>query len=111
MSEIKSTTSGVDLFLNIFNASEITEIDSISRPSSSQIEHVVMIVSTIIASVGIVVNFTVIIVFLNDKKLRRKIHIYHQPGKLKNISLRNSSLNSITVVCRLLSWPLDARSR
>ena len=34
---------------------------------------VMMILSATIASVGIVANFTVITVFLNDKKLRKKI--------------------------------------
>ena len=40
---------------------------------SSQSVDVMMVLSTIIASVGIVANFTVILVFLNDKKLKKKI--------------------------------------
>ena len=66
-------------FLNNSNATDILEIDSIS--GSSQMEQVVMILSTIIASVGIIANFTVILVFLNDKKRRQKIpniFIIHQ---------------------------------
>ena len=69
-------------FMNISNGTEVSVIDFING-SSSQIEDVVMIVSTVIASVGIVANFTVVIVFLNDKKLRRKIpniFIIHQVG-------------------------------
>ena len=68
-------------FLNISNATEIPMIDSLNE--SSMMEDIVMIVSTVIASVGIVANFTVIIVFLNDKKLRCKIQnifIIHQVG-------------------------------
>ena len=71
-----------DSFLNISNGTEISMIDAING-SSSQIEDVVMIVSTIIASIGIVANFAVIIVFLNDKKLRKRIpniFIIHQVG-------------------------------
>ena len=75
-------TTAHDSFMNISNATEISMIDAING-SSSQMEDVVMIVSTIIASVGIVANFTVIVVFLNDKKLRKKIpniFIIHQVG-------------------------------
>ena len=70
MTEIISTTHSS--FLDISNATEIPVIDS-TNGSSSQVEQIVMIVSAVIASVGIVANFTVIIVFLNDKKLRKKI--------------------------------------
>ena len=52
---------------------------------SSQSVDVMMVLSTIIASVGIVANFTVILVFLNDKKLRKKIQnifIINQVGFL-----------------------------
>ena len=75
-------TTAHDSFMNISNATEISMIDAING-SSLQMEDIVMIVSTIITSVGIVANFTVIIVFLNDKKLRKKIpniFIIHQVG-------------------------------
>ena len=75
-------TTAHDSFMNISNGAEVSMIDAING-SSSEIEDIVMIVSTIIASIGIVANFTVIIVFLNDKKLRRKIpniFIIHQVG-------------------------------
>ena len=66
-------------FLNISNSTEISTFNSLhDKPQNLDI---VMILSTIIASVGIVANFTVIIVFLNDKKLRKKIpniFIIHQ---------------------------------
>ena len=45
---------------------------------------IMMILSTLIASVGIVANFTVVIVFLHDRKLRRKIpniFIIHQVSR------------------------------
>ena len=66
-------------FSNNSNVTEVAVIDSIS--ATSQMEQVVMILSTIIASVGIIANFTVILVFLNDKKRRQKIpniFIIHQ---------------------------------
>ena len=66
-------------FLNISNATEIPTISSIN--GSSQTVDVMMVLSAAIASVGIIANFAVIIVFLNDKKLRRKIpniFIIHQ---------------------------------
>ena len=55
---------------------------------SSIMEDIVMIVSTVIASIGIVANFTVIVVFLNDKETEKKDteYIYHPPGKL-NVDL------------------------
>ena len=71
-----------DSFMTISNATEISMIAAING-SSSEMEDIVMIVSTIIASIGIVANFTVIIVFLNDEKLRKKIpniFIIHQVG-------------------------------
>ena len=68
-------------FTNISNSThEISIIDSVNG-SASKMEDIVMILSTTIASVGIVANFTVITVFLNDKKLRKKIpniFIIHQ---------------------------------
>ena len=70
MTEIISTTHSS--FLNISEGVKIPMIDSING-SPSQIEWVVLIASIVIASVGIVANFTVIVVFLNDKKLRKKI--------------------------------------
>ena len=70
MTEIVCTARS--LFLNISEGDKIPMIDSING-SPSQIEWVVSIVSIVIASVGIVANFTVIVVFLNDKKLRKKI--------------------------------------
>ena len=66
-------------FLNISNTSEIPTLDSLN--DEFQTVDFVMILSSLIASVGIVANFTVIIVFLNDKKLRKKIpniFIIHQ---------------------------------
>ena len=66
-------------FLNVSNATEIPALNSVS--GSSQTVDVMMILSATIASVGIVGNLTVIIVFLNDKKLRKKIpniFIIHQ---------------------------------
>ena len=66
-------------FLNISNATEIPTLDSLN--DEFQNADVVMILSTLIASVGIVANFTVIIFFLNDNKLRKKIpniFIIHQ---------------------------------
>ena len=58
-------------FLNISNTNEIPTLDYLN--DELQNVYFVMILSTLIASVGIVANFTVIIVFLNDKKLRKKI--------------------------------------
>ena len=66
-------------FLNISNATEIATLYPIT--GSSQTVDVMMVLSAAIASVGIIGNFAVIIVFLNDKKLRRKIpniFIIHQ---------------------------------
>ena len=66
-------------FLNISNATEIPTLDYLN--DELQTVDVMMILSAMIASVGIVANFTVIIVFLNDKKLRKKIpniFIIHQ---------------------------------
>ena len=70
MTEIVCTARS--LFLNISEGDKITMIDSING-SPSQIEWVVSIASIVIASVGIVANFTVIVVSLKDKKLRKKI--------------------------------------
>ena len=80
-SDMTGIISIPSFFLNISNGTEIPMIDSMNE--SSMMEDVVMIVSTVIASIGIVANFTVIIVFLNDKKLRKKIpniFIIHQVG-------------------------------
>ena len=77
MTEINSTIPSQ--FLNISNTSEIPTLDSLN--DELQTVDVVMILSTLIASVGNVANFTVISVFLNDKKLRKKIpniFIIHQ---------------------------------
>ena len=66
-------------FLNVSNATESPTISSMT--GSSQTVDVIMVLSAAIASVGIIGNFTVIIVFLNDKKLRKKIpniFIIHQ---------------------------------
>ena len=66
-------------FLNVSNATESPTISSMT--GSSQTVDVIMVLSVAIASVGIIGNFTVIIVFLNDKKLRKKIpniFIIHQ---------------------------------
>ena len=66
-------------FLNVSNATDIPTLESLN--DEPQTVDFVMILSTLIASVGIVANFTVIIVFLNDKKLRKKIpniFIIHQ---------------------------------
>ena len=66
-------------FLNISNATEIPSISSIN--GFSQTVDVMMVLSAAIAFVGIIGNFVVIIVFLNAKKLRRKIpniFIIHQ---------------------------------
>ena len=60
-------------FTNISNGTHEILLKDSFNGSSSQMEDIVMILSTIIASVGIVANFTVITVFLNHKKLRRKI--------------------------------------
>ena len=70
MTELVCTTRS--LFLNISEGDKIPMIDSINGPPS-QIEWVVSIASIVIASVGIVANFTVIVVFLKDKKMRKKI--------------------------------------
>ena len=77
MTEISSAVPSH--FLNISNDTEILTLDSLN--DEFQNVDFVMILSTLIASVGIVANFTVIIVFLNDKKLRKKIpniFIIHQ---------------------------------
>ena len=69
MAEINWTT--FTYFQDSLNATENMTLTLMSE--SSQAVDVMMVLSTIIASVGIVANFTVIIVFLNDKKLRKKI--------------------------------------
>ena len=71
-------------FHNVHYVTEIAQLNSING-SSSPIEQIVMILSTLIASVGIVANFTVILVFMNDKKLRQKIpniFIINQVGQI-----------------------------
>ena len=60
-------------FHNVHDVTEILQLNYYINGSVSQMENIMMILSTLIASVGIVANFTVIIVFLNDKKLRKKI--------------------------------------
>ena len=46
-------------------------------------EESIRTIQSSVASVGIIANLTVIVVFLNHKKLRRKIHFHHQSGKDK----------------------------
>ena len=78
-SNMTEISSAIPQFPNISNATEIPPLDSLN--DEFQNVDVVMVLSTLIASVGIVANFTVIIVFLNDKKLRKKIpniFIIHQ---------------------------------
>ena len=48
----------------------MTSLDLEENPSKTDI---VKIISCVIASVGIISNFTVVVVFLNHKKFRRKI--------------------------------------
>ena len=60
------------------NVSSMYENNTIMMPNlngdqSGPSIDVVLILQNIIASLGIVANFTVVIVFLNDRKLRRKI--------------------------------------
>ena len=69
MAEINWTT--FSYFQDSSNATENMTLTLMSE--SSQTVDIMMVLSTIVASVGIVANFTVIVVFLNDKKLRRKI--------------------------------------
>ena len=62
-----ATTQGE---MNIFVSGE-----NLTLPGSTQNEQfdVMMLLQCIIASVGIVANLTVVIVFLNHKQLRRKM--------------------------------------
>ena len=69
MAHINSTEPIV--FPNISNGTENFTFNYVTK--SVQTIDIMMILSTLIASVGIVANFTVIIVFLKDKKLRKKI--------------------------------------
>ena len=54
------------------NGFAINSTSSNSERNSASI-NVMQILQSVIACVGIVANFTVIVVFLNDRKLRRKI--------------------------------------
>ena len=52
---------------------ENTTFTTIASAPSTSIDINIRIIQTVTASVGIVANLTVIVVFLNHKKLRRKI--------------------------------------
>ena len=76
--------------LNISNATEIPTLDYLNDDNKTV--DVVMVLSTIIASVGIMANFTVLVVFLNDKKLRKKIpniFIIHQVSSVFHSSTQH----------------------
>ena len=56
----------------IFTFLEVSTIDNKSGETKDE-PNTMGIVHSVIASVGIVTNFTVIVVFLNHRKLRRKV--------------------------------------
>ena len=51
----------------------ITNFTTVTEDNNENTIDVIMLLSTIIASVGIVSNSTVVVVFLKHKKMRRKI--------------------------------------
>ena len=51
----------------------ITNFTTVTEDNNENTIDVMMLLSTIIASVGIVSNSTVVVVFLKHKKMRRKI--------------------------------------
>ena len=69
------TDFNVTITNHVHNVHDVTEIQQLNaiNGSSSQMEDIVMILSTLIASVGIAANFTVFFVFLNHKELRKKM--------------------------------------
>ena len=58
---------------NINSTKELTCNDNSSTGDQDLMQQVVSVIQGVIASVGMVSNFTVIVVFLNHKKLRQKI--------------------------------------
>ena len=72
-----------------------TTTNSDDRNNNGNSIDVMMLLSTIVASIGIVSNATVVVVFLNHKKLRRKIptmFIINQVSLLEFISLIHLSI-------------------
>ena len=63
----QNCTDSVDLIycMNVWNNSIVEDVEVTSQ--------IIVILQSVIASVGIVANSTVIIVFLNNEKMRRKI--------------------------------------
>ena len=57
---------------NIFSIADVSTTYESNKRVDSRAQNILIIQSTV-ASVGIVANLTVIVVFLNHKKLRRKI--------------------------------------
>ena len=66
------------------NGFAINSTSSYSERNSASI-NVMQILQSVIACVGIVANFTVIVVFLNDKKLRRKIPNRFIVNQVRNV--------------------------
>ena len=91
------------------NWTHLTDAEIDNYKDSSQNFDLMEILSIIIASVGITSNFTVIIVFLRDKKLRIKIPnilIIHQVTCL-NSDLRFGHQNSSVVDYRSIIFYVD----
>ena len=85
-------------FRNISYATEIPISNFLNDDDNHQTVDIVMVLSTIIASVGIAANFTVIVVFLNDKKLRKKIpniFIIHQVSSVFSFIYSASLLGKV----------------
>ena len=88
-----------------------TNTTSTTTSSTSADISIMTIVHSIIGSVGIVANLTVILVFLNHKKFRQKIpniFIIHQVGKFLILyNLHNTMIilyKNIDVWQRVLLW-------
>ena len=58
---------------NIDSMEELNCNDNSSTGDQNLMQQVVIIIQAVIASVGILSNFTVIVAFLNHKKFRQKI--------------------------------------
>ena len=77
---------------NVVTKEITTNIDD--RSNNGNDIDVMMLLSTIVASIGIVSNGTVVVAFLNHRKLRRKIptmFIINQVGFLAFISIAGFS--------------------
>ena len=81
-----------------FSFSSINLFTENNTSSTNNREEIVRIVQSTIASVGIVTNLTVIVVFLNHKKLRRKIPNIFIINQVRYILLFINKILTVTML-------------